>query len=201
VEESGRVTTVYNCRVADFHTYFVGGEDWRFSVWAHNASCAKLNEEQRLELAKQYRDSRNNGTKMDWRGLSGRQQSYVKELAWDRYGVEARTGPKRGNVAAHNAKILEIANEINASGHGKVVAGGRLGIGERVIRTEGGYLNSRRPDIIVQLKDGTEYGINVGLAERPGRPVRRERRALEDLNGPGGLPTVFVSYGLRSDFR
>jgi hypothetical protein len=25
------------CRVSQFSTYFVGGEDWGFSVWAHNA--------------------------------------------------------------------------------------------------------------------------------------------------------------------
>jgi hypothetical protein len=36
IEETGSVATVYNCRVADFHTYFVGGSDWGFSVWAHN---------------------------------------------------------------------------------------------------------------------------------------------------------------------
>ncbi|MCZ2340833.1 MAG: HINT domain-containing protein, partial [Bacteroidales bacterium] len=30
------VEVVYNLRVADWHTYFVGGEDWGFSVWAHN---------------------------------------------------------------------------------------------------------------------------------------------------------------------
>ena len=28
--------TVYNLRVAFDHTYFVGGDDWGFSVWAHN---------------------------------------------------------------------------------------------------------------------------------------------------------------------
>src|SRR5207249_2245556 len=27
---------VYNLRIADYHTYFVGSRDWRFSVWAHN---------------------------------------------------------------------------------------------------------------------------------------------------------------------
>ena len=31
--------TVYNLRVADYHTYFVGKPEWGFSVWAHNASC------------------------------------------------------------------------------------------------------------------------------------------------------------------
>jgi hypothetical protein len=28
--------TVYNLRVADFHTYFVGDEGWGFAAWAHN---------------------------------------------------------------------------------------------------------------------------------------------------------------------
>jgi hypothetical protein len=27
---------VYNLRVSDYHTYFVGCLDWGFSVWAHN---------------------------------------------------------------------------------------------------------------------------------------------------------------------
>jgi hypothetical protein len=36
VETPDRVT-VYNLRIADHHTYFVGGADWGFSVWAHNA--------------------------------------------------------------------------------------------------------------------------------------------------------------------
>ncbi len=34
--DTGDWETVYNLRIADFHTYFVGGRDWRFSVWAHN---------------------------------------------------------------------------------------------------------------------------------------------------------------------
>ena len=37
VIDTGQTATVYNFRVADFHTYFVGGEDWTFSVWVHNA--------------------------------------------------------------------------------------------------------------------------------------------------------------------
>jgi hypothetical protein len=36
VISAGYAEKVYNCRVADHHTYFVGGEDWGFSVWAHN---------------------------------------------------------------------------------------------------------------------------------------------------------------------
>jgi RHS repeat-associated protein len=34
---AGAKEVVYNLRVKDLHTYFVGSEDWGFSVWAHNA--------------------------------------------------------------------------------------------------------------------------------------------------------------------
>lgn len=37
---TGALETVYNFRVADHHTYFVGDHDWAFSVWVHNAKCA-----------------------------------------------------------------------------------------------------------------------------------------------------------------
>jgi len=37
VYDSGVDERVYNCRVEEYHTYFVGSEDWGFSVWAHNA--------------------------------------------------------------------------------------------------------------------------------------------------------------------
>jgi hypothetical protein len=36
VVAAGSYETVYNIRVADFATYFVGCEEWGFSVWAHN---------------------------------------------------------------------------------------------------------------------------------------------------------------------
>ena len=33
VEDTGKWERVYNVQVADHHTYFVGGDDWGFSVW------------------------------------------------------------------------------------------------------------------------------------------------------------------------
>ena len=42
VERTNRVATVYNLRVADYHTYFVGGRGWGFSVWAHNLDCGDV---------------------------------------------------------------------------------------------------------------------------------------------------------------
>ncbi len=41
VFDTGCWETVYNLRVADFHTYFVGCDEWGFAVWAHNAYTAE----------------------------------------------------------------------------------------------------------------------------------------------------------------
>jgi hypothetical protein len=38
IRDTGTVANVYNFRVADFHTYFVGGKNWGFTVWVHNAN-------------------------------------------------------------------------------------------------------------------------------------------------------------------
>ena len=40
VRDTDEWAAVYNFRVADWHTYFVGGDEWGFSVWAHNAYYA-----------------------------------------------------------------------------------------------------------------------------------------------------------------
>lgn len=40
VRDTGKIETVYNFRIADHHTYFVGGCEWGFSVWVHNANNA-----------------------------------------------------------------------------------------------------------------------------------------------------------------
>jgi hypothetical protein len=36
VYETGEIECVHNFRVGEHHTYFVGGADWGFNVWAHN---------------------------------------------------------------------------------------------------------------------------------------------------------------------
>jgi hypothetical protein len=37
ITSHNEITTVYNLRVADHHTYFVGGALWGWDVWVHNA--------------------------------------------------------------------------------------------------------------------------------------------------------------------
>jgi Pretoxin HINT domain len=38
--DTGDWQPVYNLRVADWHTYFVGGDSWGWAAWAHN-TCSK----------------------------------------------------------------------------------------------------------------------------------------------------------------
>jgi hypothetical protein len=42
VEDANEVATVYNLRVSEHHTYFVGDAEWGFDVWAHNATYSKV---------------------------------------------------------------------------------------------------------------------------------------------------------------
>ncbi|VTS07772.1 hypothetical protein [Tuwongella immobilis] len=58
VHETDRRQTVYNLRVSDFHTDFVGCDDWGFSVWAQNANCAILVKEGETFILKSKVDDR-----------------------------------------------------------------------------------------------------------------------------------------------
>ena len=41
LEDTGEDDTVYNVRIADWHTYFVGCQEWGWSVWSHNQYTSK----------------------------------------------------------------------------------------------------------------------------------------------------------------
>jgi hypothetical protein len=104
----------------------------------------------------------------------------------------AKRGPKTDPNGLHNAKVRSEGDKLVAEGN-KIVAGGGQKK-ERLIRTEGGHKQGRRPDVIYRTPNGEERGRNVGKTTAGGLPVPREVRALEDLNGPGGLPTDFTPY-------
>ena len=42
--------------------------------------------------------------------------------------------------------------------------------------------------------NGNVKGCNVGKTKKDDSPIKREKEALDDLNGPGGLPTIFERY-------
>src|SRR5262249_15889547 len=94
--------------------------------------------------------------------------------------------------APHNAKIREEAAQLKAEGNTIVGGGGEER--EKLMPTPGGTKEGRRPDILYRTPRGELRGRNVGRTNANGKAVRREVEALEDLNGPGELPTDFVPY-------
>ncbi|MFO0880607.1 MAG: polymorphic toxin-type HINT domain-containing protein, partial [Gemmataceae bacterium] len=82
VTQTGIVETVYNVRVADWHTYFVGGDEWGFSVWAHNACLYRAITE--ADLA-EYLDPA--ATHINPRGIGGKIIDQIQ-------------GPRKSGVAA-----------------------------------------------------------------------------------------------------
>jgi hypothetical protein len=51
IQSTLQIATVYNLRVADYHTYFVGCDEWGWNVWAHN-TC--LTPAQKQSIANDY---------------------------------------------------------------------------------------------------------------------------------------------------
>ena len=102
-----------------------------------------------------------------------------------------RRGPKTDPNAPHNARIRLEAEKLRADGS-EILSGG--GEKERLIRTVGGKKGGRRPDIEYRTPGGEIRAKNIGKRLANGTPVLRELYALDDLNGPGGLPTDFIPY-------
>jgi hypothetical protein len=178
VFDTGEFETVYNLRVADYHTYFVGSRAWGFSAWAHNQICDTFTTSLEEEMAAEnegWTNAAKNGT-------------LEEEVDFG----PGKPGPKTDVNAPHNATIREEAGRLEAEGNTILAGGGRRP--ERVIQTPGGLKETRRPDILYQTPSGELRGVNVGRVMEDGSPVSREVEALQDLNGPGRLPTVFVPY-------
>ncbi len=116
---------------------------------------------------------------------------YVADGVLVHNACSVKRGPKPKGTGAHNSKIVEIADDIEANNIGTVIAGGRKP--EILIPTPGGYKSGRRPDILVKRSDGSYFGINVGKTAASGAPITREVQALYDLED-AGLPMFFVGY-------
>jgi YD repeat-containing protein len=90
-----QIATVYNLRVADYHTYFVGSDEWGFSVWAHNACKVDTAD------VEAYMKQLATGKKVDWNSinpnLSKTQQSAVRGAAREK-GAEIFTPNPGGKL-------------------------------------------------------------------------------------------------------
>lgn len=114
VEDTGRWDTVYNFRIAEDHTYFVGCPEWGFGVWAHNATYSdvdartarQLND--RIEFIAQLKEDLAGGNTKATKGLSTRDEAarqLVKSSRKERSPYEGYIPAEfiEENQAAHSA--------------------------------------------------------------------------------------------------
>ena len=203
VRHTGETEAVYNFRVTEGHTYFVGCAEWGFGVWAHNSYTALRNEgltknqSKRANMLYSTRDAAAAEAYLLRQGFTGSRLVSLMDAA-----ATSRSGAQRGpnGTSGHDEMIRQIAREVTENGD-SVLNGGKSFDGiyrhEAVFDTNGGFLSSRRPDILVRRPDGSIYWINVGQTGAAGLPVPRERMAIQDLNEQRGLEMRFVSYGRR----
>ncbi|MBY0456346.1 MAG: hypothetical protein K2V38_03305, partial [Gemmataceae bacterium] len=141
IADSGRVETVYNVEVDEHHTYFVGREEWGFSVWAHNADCVLVRHDDGMidlvdaatrkvyasgteaEVRAFARDPHNSHTILGFEAGSGR--TLPQAQGGDGTVLKSRIGdvPKlkrEAEAAARSEKVradLDQLQQLLASGH------------------------------------------------------------------------------------
>ncbi len=179
--ERGEVyQTLYNLKVSEYHTYFVGSEEWGFSVWSHNLNCTPEELTVELKRAKVIPED----------ARTGRPTNAVRAaLAGDE--VALLTYLKKTYPDANHGDLQVIAARIAAGDHRRLpVVGEVLGTDGRPIsrvptdRSSPMDLDvSGRPEIIQRLVIEYQRRTNAYLAEAGPRtvveaaPLESQRRA------------------------
>jgi RHS repeat-associated protein len=105
VEAEAAETAVYNVEVLEYHTYFVGSEEWGFAVWVHNNDCKDLLAKEAARLQQ--------GLEKAAAGLGGQDLNKALERLTERAG-----GLKTALVGRTDVKGLE--NKVFEAGSAKV---------------------------------------------------------------------------------
>jgi hypothetical protein len=180
VERGEVYQTLYNLKVSEYHTYFVGSEEWGFSVWSHNLNCTPEELTVELKRAKVIPED----------ARTGRPTNAVRAaLAGDE--VALLTYLKKTYPDANHGDLQVIAARIAAGDHRRLpVVGEVLGTDGRPIsrvptdRSSPMDLDvSGRPEIIQRLVIEYQRRTNAYLAEAGPRtvveaaPLESQRRA------------------------
>ncbi len=165
IEDTGRYETVYNLRVADHHTYFVGTRDWGFAVWAHNA-CNHLLEELGTDAAtKAFRNNSRGFRDAVEHAATGDRAAFERVLAAD--GIKDQATVQRLWDAARKP-LDTVAGEV-----GRVGPGGRLRVtkGLEDLGDPAGSVRITHPtgdDVLVVVGPDGAARIEVGFVNSRG---------------------------------
>jgi hypothetical protein len=77
---TGQLETLYNLRVAEYHTYFVGSPAWGFAAWAHNACRVHGNSLNSKKLTTLYYLVDEAGRLLKWGVTSNPARRYSKKF-------------------------------------------------------------------------------------------------------------------------
>ena len=95
VEDRGEWVRVYNFRVADHHTYFVGCPEWGFDVWTHNYNITPRINGNPVTMAQRWVDLANQSA---WK-LPKQVIAFIRrhggEGVYSRFGLELAHPPGR----------------------------------------------------------------------------------------------------------
>ena len=139
VEDSGQVETVYNWRIADYHTYYVSATVGGVSIWAHNAdyniSTANADSAAAVNSLKEYARGVNawlaaNGPAVV-RSTAGALRKLANAAARAERRRAARAGTPYVGAAGHlpDTAITGLANPpgwLDMLGNSNAIAGGGL---------------------------------------------------------------------------
>jgi hypothetical protein len=90
VEYSGEWETVYNLHVAVYHTYFVGCEEWGFSVWAHNADYPTQQQRASRDLVHEH-------TQGALDAIAAGERAGLREVTYNGFKLRTRLGDPSAN--------------------------------------------------------------------------------------------------------
>lgn len=159
--ETGQWETVYNFRVADHHTYFVGRPDWGFSLWAHNSDlCLQVVRRRGMNAPNANIEVRNNaGNRLD---------------VW---GTPQAVRLQNGNFTDHANQVLAALPQIaqNAPAGSYIVLNRAWRTG-----TNRWFTSNLRPDImLVEPLDNGRWKVSAWEVRSPSDPDDLQQR-LED---------------------
>jgi hypothetical protein len=164
--DTGEYERVYNLKVSDFHTYFVGCDEWGFSVWAHNLDACVLRGE--IETLKGQRASLQIGSKEHTAATRRIQQleaQLPQAVASARLGVPAKVSDEIARVrAAHGDNCMRSVYDLETAlpgGRARPIAG--QGLRHEVYHYQGKVIDPTARQYVKPAKAGV--WTQKGLAE------------------------------------
>jgi hypothetical protein len=184
---------VYNVRVADHHTYFVGDREWGFSVWAHNLCAITRYGPTWNRRVRGSSGATVFGTSQNTRGRHFRHglnqhQVYVQRQMYRVVNNQPFTdGTRTYTFSMNSNSYVTVNRNLRTSLGGPIsLPGGGTG---RITFGPGANL---RPDaVVVEQISPTQFRVSMIEVQSPGQPpgalLARMRTAWAALRFPPGV--------------